>query len=216
MAGSAIHRQIQPDMIGVGGLIVIGQVAPFTGIGCVVVIPVVTSGTVIGDWNMCSIQYPEIIVLGELRRTPSGIGGMTHLTIDREVEGDVIGVGGLVEVVLMTGVTIGGRALVAGSMTGSAVHGDMGTGQRKVGQAVIKGIIGITCGMAGITGIAVVGISRNALVVLVGFRIQMAAQTAELHVVAGIDMTIHAFIPLSFMLSTIDGEVLPVMIKVGG
>ena len=60
--------------------------ASFTRIGCIVIIAVVAGCTIIGNRNMCPIQDPEIIVVGELGRTPAGLGRMALGAIRSEVE----------------------------------------------------------------------------------------------------------------------------------
>ncbi len=72
-------------MVGVGSLVEIGHMAALAGIGCIIVIPVMTGGTVIGYDGMRAIQYIIIIVIREIGRTPTGCSRVAGHTIRREI-----------------------------------------------------------------------------------------------------------------------------------
>ena len=79
-------------MVGVGGLVVVFQVATGTGIGSGIVVSVVTLHTVVCDGNMCSGKHVIVAVYGEGSRRPVGIGGMTGYAVCRDVDGRMIGI----------------------------------------------------------------------------------------------------------------------------
>ena len=215
MAGCTVRWEVECGMVGVGRLVVIRQVASLAGVRGIVIVAGMTSGTVVGDGQVRSIQHPEVVVVRELGRAPPRVGGVALCTIRPEVEGDMVWIGRLVEVGHMTGIAVGRRALVPGGMAGGAIDGDMRAGQWEVGQAMVEGIIGITGRMTGVTGIAVVGISGDALVIIVRLRIQVTPGTAKFRVVVGIDMAFHTLRPFALVLAAVDREILGIVIEVG-
>ncbi len=114
MAHRTVGRETQSLVVGIGAAIEISCMTSGTGVGGIVVIAVVASRTVAGDGYVGTVQYPEIVMIRELRRTPTGIRGMAGCTIHGEVQRSVIGVGSLVEVCGMTGITIGRRPDISG------------------------------------------------------------------------------------------------------
>ena len=97
-------------MVRVGRLVVIGLVATFAGIRRVVVIPIVTDRTVIGNSDVCSGKWINRFVV-EGGGCPSVFivaGG----TIHRELQGNVVGVRRLVVIVEVTAVARVGRIVV--------------------------------------------------------------------------------------------------------
>lgn len=69
--------------------------------------------------------------------------------------------------------------------------------------------------MAGITGIAVVGISVYAIVFVVHLIFGMTGQTLEDSIIIGIGMAFRASVPFIFMFSGINGEIKIVMVESG-
>lgn len=65
MTGLACGRELRGLVIWIICLVVVGEVAADTGIGCVVVIAVVARRALIGDSRMRPQQGIEIIVIGE-------------------------------------------------------------------------------------------------------------------------------------------------------
>ena len=126
----------------------------------------------------------------------------------------MVWIGCLVEIRDMAGIAIGRGTLIAGGMAGSTIDGDMGSGQGEVGQAVIKCIIGITSGMAGIAGITVIGISGDSLVVIVSFRIQVTTQATEFREVGRVGMTISALSPFPQVFPAVYREVLGIVVEI--
>ena len=84
MASGTIGRELQGCMIRIGGVTVVLRMAAETGIRCVIVVSIVTSGTVIGDGRVCAIQGIVIIVIGEGSGHPIGLGGVAAGTIRSE------------------------------------------------------------------------------------------------------------------------------------
>ena len=80
----ASRRELRCKVVRIGSSIVVRLMAACTGIRCVVVIAVVASCTVVGDWNMRSIQHIIIVVDWESGRIPSGVRCMAHRTIRRQ------------------------------------------------------------------------------------------------------------------------------------
>ena len=200
-------------MVGIGCTVEVGRMAAGTGIGCVVVVAVVAGGTIIGDGLMCAIQYPEIVMVRELGRTPAWFGCVASGTIRREIQALVIRIGGRVPVGHMAGIALGGCADISRRMAGDTVRGRVCSGQWESGIVVIEGVVRIPCRVAGKTGRAVVGIPRYTHVVIIRFRIHVAGGTGKLHVVSWIGVAIHALIPFTQVFSTVDREVVHIMIK---
>lgn len=80
VATGTVGGQIQLGMIRVLALCKVIAVATVTGIGCIVVIAVVTGRTVGGNIQVRTSQYIEIVVNGECGRLP-GCSGVTTGTI---------------------------------------------------------------------------------------------------------------------------------------
>ena len=81
VARFAIGRELCGGMVGVGGTIKIVLVTTDTGVRCIVVIAIVTSGTFIGDGSMRSIERVEVIVNIESSGVPSGFCAMAGSAI---------------------------------------------------------------------------------------------------------------------------------------
>ena len=78
---------------------------------------------------------------------------------------------------------------------------------------MVKDVVGIAGRVAGQTGIAFISIPTYSCVFIIGFRISMAAGTAEFSKIGGIGVALHAGAPLAFVRSTENGEVLPIMVE---
>ena len=108
-------------MVGVGGLIVIGQVASHTSVRRSIVISIMTLRTVAGNGHMRPGQHVIVAVDGEGSRRPVGIGGMTGHAVCRNVDGRVIWIqrsivirhvatlAGIGSIVITTGMTFNTR-----------------------------------------------------------------------------------------------------------
>ena len=62
MTGGTIRWELGSGVVGVGGLIIVGQMASHTGTWGGVIIPVVTGGTVVGNGGMSALKNPVIVV----------------------------------------------------------------------------------------------------------------------------------------------------------
>lgn len=113
----------------------------------------------------------------------------------------------------MAGLAVCGRAGKSGSMTFYTGSCRMRAGQRKRGVVVVKDKIPLTGRVTGETGCTGVNISIHTLVFFVGLRICVAGSAGELRPVARTGMTIGTLGPFPFVLSTVNGEVLHVMVK---
>ena len=98
----AIGRQAQRGVAGVAAVVVILLVATVTGIWRVVVIAVVTGCAIIGDIEVRSIDYPEIIVHGKSSRCPTWFRCMAFITGHGQAKRHVIRVAGVVKLRLVT------------------------------------------------------------------------------------------------------------------
>jgi hypothetical protein len=67
--------------------------------------------------------------------------------------------------------------------------------------------------MAGQTGNVLISISHDALVLLIGFRVQMAGNASKLSIIGRIPMTFQALVPDSFVLASIHRKVHTIVIK---
>ena len=74
-------RELRGEVVRIGSSIVVRLMAPRTGIGCIVVIAVVASRTVVGNRNMRPVQSIVVVVNRESRRIPAGVRRMAHRTI---------------------------------------------------------------------------------------------------------------------------------------
>ena len=81
MAICASRRELGGEVVWIGSRIVVCLMATRTGIGCIVVIAVVASRTVVGNRNMRPIQSIIVVVNREGRRIPPGVRRMAHRTI---------------------------------------------------------------------------------------------------------------------------------------
>ena len=72
--------------------------APHTSIRGVVIIAVVTSGAIISNYGMSTVQGVIIIVNRECGRSPARSGCVAHRAVCRDIKRNVIWVGSLVEI----------------------------------------------------------------------------------------------------------------------
>lgn len=115
-------------MIRVTRLVILGGMAAKTGIGCVVVIILVTGKTVGGNAQVSACQWVIIFMDREGGRLPARLGGVTGFAGVWDANRLVIGVGGLVKQVSMAIAANSGGAGVAIGMTSDAIHRGMRTG----------------------------------------------------------------------------------------
>ena len=67
--------------------------------------------------------------------------------------------------------------------------------------------------MAFKTGLAVIGIPSDSIMIFIGFTLLMARDAGENGIIAGILVTVGTSIPFSLVFSGINGEKLSIMVK---
>ena len=92
----AISRELVGEVIRIVRLVVVVCVAAVTSVRRIVVVPIVTDGTIVLNGSMGAAQHIVIVVNGEGSRVPIRYCGMAHVAICRYSQCHVIGVGGLV------------------------------------------------------------------------------------------------------------------------
>ena len=90
-------------MIWIRGTVIVVQMATYAGIWCIVIISVMTGGTVVGHGGMRPVQCIISIVAGKGSRIPFRFGRMAGSTIGGKAQCIVIGIGGLIKIGCMTG-----------------------------------------------------------------------------------------------------------------
>lgn len=216
VASCTVGREHQCPMVRIDGLVIVGLMASGTGGWSVEIISIVTYGAIVGDQRMRPIQRIEIIVIGEERRIPVWISGMTGRAIHGKSEFNMIGVDSLIEVLGMTGRAFGRRTGIACRMTGSTIHIEMTPGQWEGGHVVIEHIACITGGVAGQARSAIIGIASNPGMCIIRLRIHVTGGTRKYLVVARVGMTLCTSSPFSLVFAGVDREIRSVVILIGG
>ena len=98
MAALTVCRELRGFMVRVGSGIVVSQVAANTGVGCIVVIAVVTGSTVVGNSRVRPVERIVIVVIGKRSRRPARLGRMATGAVIAKAQRYVIGVAGLIEI----------------------------------------------------------------------------------------------------------------------
>ena len=80
---------------------------------------------------------------------------------------------------------------------------------------MVKSIVGIPGRVAGETGRAVISITADAIVLIIGFRIGMAGSTGDYGIIGRIGMTIHTGIPFAIMRPAVNREILGIVVEIG-
>ena len=214
MAGGTVGGETGGCMGWIQGLLIVGLVASYTGIGGVVKVFVVTTGTVVGDSGMGSIECKEIVVVGHGCWCPARFSGVAAGTVGAQTDLLVVGVGGLVEVVLVAAHTFGGRAGVAVGMAGEALQREVGSRQGKVGLVMVEDLLFLSRGMAGQTRRGRIGITGYRLMVLIGdgLIVLVALDAAEGRKVVLLDVAGGAGIPGAGMGAGVDRKILPIVV----
>lgn len=166
----AIGWELLGYMVWISGLGVLRIVTAVAGIGCIVVIAVVTSCAVVGNRGMRAIQGIERIMNRETCGFPIRRGGVAHGAIRGEIELRVVrvaclgiicvmttvaGVWRIVEVTVVAGITIVGNGDVR---TGKRINRTMVKSRRRPGCfCVAHSTIGreLGCGVVWIGGLGV-------------------------------------------------------------
>lgn len=113
-------------------MIVFVLMTPYTGVGCVVIVPVVTGDTLIRDDGMRPGQDIILIMNPKCGWIPVGFCGMTGSTFGRNIEGLVVRVNRLIIIGHMTGITIVWCALIPGRVTFDTINSLMCPGEREI------------------------------------------------------------------------------------
>ena len=85
MAFCTVRGELLCYVVGICGGVVIVGMATGTGVGCIVVITIVTNRAVVGDGCVCSDELIEVIVNGESGWRPSRLGGVAGFAGSRQV-----------------------------------------------------------------------------------------------------------------------------------
>ena len=117
MATLTIGGELRSLVVGIGSVVVIGQMAAHTSVGRIVVIAVVTGGAVVGNGSVRSVEGVEIIVAGKGGRRPTGLGGVATRTVGAQSQRNVVGVACLIEIVGMAGGAGGRRTFITRCVT---------------------------------------------------------------------------------------------------
>ena len=133
MARFTFLRKLCGQVIRIGCGIILGAMAPVTGVWCAGVIPFMAQRTIVTDGGMRSGKRIIVIMDREGSRDPAGIGGMTIIAVDRQGQALMIGIGGGVISGLMAGGTAGGGIVVSGGMAFCTKGGCVCPGQWKAG-----------------------------------------------------------------------------------
>ena len=111
-------------MVGVHSSIVIGQVTSHAGIGCVVIVAMVTSSTIVGNVGMRTDQGIIIVVNREGSGFPARRRGMAHGTISRNVQQRMFRIEAGIVICLVTGYTGSGYVQIIPMVAGIAIVGN--------------------------------------------------------------------------------------------
>ena len=121
MAALAVGRELRGFMVRVGSGIVVSQVAANTGVGCIVVIAVVTGSTVVGNSRVRPVERIVIVVIGKRSRRPARLGRMATGAVIAKAQRYVVGIARLIEISAMAANTSIGRINVIAVVTGSTL-----------------------------------------------------------------------------------------------
>jgi len=122
-------------MIGIGGVVVIVLVAGETGGGGVAVTAGVAGDT--GQNHMRAGQRELGLIVVEIRRRPA-IGGVALGAIVVVIAGNVVGIGYIIEIILVAGPAVGGGTGIPARMAILAVQRKVGSRQGELGLTVIE------------------------------------------------------------------------------
>ena len=212
MAGGAVRRELMCSMVRIGGRVVIGSVAPATGIGRVVVVAVMAGRAIIGNGCVGAIQYIVIVVYVKTGGCPTGSCGVARRAISGQSQVAVVRIDALFEIKGVTGGAVGGSARVSVRMTLCAGGVNVSPCQRKSGGVVVKTAGGVTGRVTGQASGIFIDISSHSSVPFVRCRIQVANRAAVNGVVIRIRVAFAALRPGSLVLAAVNGEMLCIVI----
>ena len=201
-----IHGELGRCMVRIGRLVIVGRVAAGTGIRGVVVVAVVTSGTLVGNGCVRPIQLVIIVVDGECSRLPAG-SGVATCTIRRYSECGMARIGALIVIRRMATRAIGRGAGISGCVAIDAGGRLVRPGQREISIVVIESGAYISCRVAGKTGRTVVRISVNSIVLIIRLGVFMTRYAGKLRIIRRICVAIDALIPFALVLAAVYREI---------
>ena len=117
VAGCTVVAEACLLVVRIGRLVVVFDMTTGTGVRCTGIAIRMTARTVVSNRCMCPTQYIDLIVDREAGRTPPRICRMAGRAICTDAQLLVIGIGRLVEVILMAAHTFGGGAGITIAMT---------------------------------------------------------------------------------------------------
>lgn len=130
MTHGTVGRESGSLVIGVRRGIIIGLVTTDAGVGCIVVVSIVTGCTVIGYVGMCSNQRIIVVVNRERGRHPVRIRSVTHVTVSRNIQRQVVRIDTLIVIGLVTGYTSIRQVVIIPMVTCIAVNRGMLASER--------------------------------------------------------------------------------------
>lgn len=179
VTGSTILRKLRGAVIRILALVVIRLMAADAGIGRIVVVLIVAAAAIVFDEGMGSLQRIKLIVDIETGRSPAGCGRMATDAIGRDSQFQVARILTLLKVLPVAIETHRRGSTKSRGVAFQTVYTLVSSCQGECGGIVIKLKIRISRRMAGQTGIVLISISHDALVLLIGFRVQMAGNTGK-------------------------------------
>lgn len=113
----------------------------------------------------------------------------------------------------VAGLTIRWRALISVGVTSNTICGLMRPGQWEVGVVVIKRTSTVPGWVTSQTGGGVIDISADAIVLIICFRVDVAVRAGDDGPHTNSGMAICTLAPYAIMFTTIDREILFIMIE---
>lgn len=215
VAALAIPGQIEAGVGRIDRRIEITAVTSVAGIRRVDVIPVMAALAVVAYLIMRTIQHVKVVVNVEPRRSPTGLCRMAGGAIIGDSQCNVVGIGRLVEIVLVTIIAYGGSAFVSILMAIQAIGHEMRTGQRELAHVVIKGHFLFAGGMTGQTGKAGIKISTHTQVIVICLWIDVASGASEYFEIGWIAVTLAAVVPDRFVRACVNRKIKSVVVEGG-
>lgn len=127
-------------MVRVHSAVVIRLVTTYTSIWRVVVIPIVASGTIVGNGSVCAIQWIIVIMDWEGRGFPARGSSVAHGTIRRKHKCDVVRIGTAIIIRCVTASTGVWGIVVIPIVAGIAIISDRGVGPgQRVERIMVEG-----------------------------------------------------------------------------
>ncbi len=156
---------------------------------------------------MCAVQHIEVVVNIKCCRGPR-CGGMAAGTFCRQVQSRVTGIGRPDVVRIVTRSTLFGCTLKPADVALQTVGIQVGSGERESGTVVIEYIVGTTGRVACQTSGVIVCVTANTIMLIIGLRIGMTADTGVFRIVCRIGVAVGTLAPFALMFPAIYREML--------